>query len=374
MANDMIEDSQDAAQPETTGRDPVRKWTLIVLGLSVFLIAYYLVADRITPYTSQARVHALVVPVASEVSGTVIDVAVTSNQLVETGDLLFAIDPSRYELAVATAEANLQSARQATGASTANVAAAEAQVDAARATLDRAQKDTARLRRIKEEDPGAVSERRLEMSEASLEVARSQLNAAQANLRRAREDLGNTGDQNSRVLQAQAALDQARIDLARTRVLAPAQGIVTDVRVDRGNFAAAGAPQMTFLAIHDVWVQADFTENNLGNIKRGDSVEIVFDALPGRVVRGNVRTTGFGVQVDSAPLGSLPTIQNDRQWLRDSQRFSVQVDFEMPEARDRLGIRIGAQASVAVYTDDGFFFNTIQKIRMRLISVLTYAY
>jgi len=374
MANDMIEDSQDAAQPETTGRDPVRKWTLIVLGLSVFLIAYYLVADRITPYTSQARVHALVVPVASEVSGTVIDVAVTSNQLVETGDLLFAIDPSRYELAVATAEANLQSARQATGASTANVAAAEAQVDAARATLDRAQKDTARLRRIKEEDPGAVSERRLEMSEASLEVARSQLNAAQANLRRAREDLGNTGDQNSRVLQAQAALDQARIDLARTRVLAPAQGIVTDVRVDRGNFAAAGAPQMTFLAIHDVWVQADFTENNLGNIKRGDPVEIVFDALPGRVVRGNVRTTGFGVQVDSAPLGSLPTIQNDRQWLRDSQRFSVQVDFEMPEARDRLGIRIGAQASVAVYTDDGFFFNTIQKIRMRLISVLTYAY
>ena len=131
---------------------------------------------------------------------------------------------------------------------------------------------------------------------------------------------------------------------------------------------------MTFLAIHDVWVQADFTENNLGNIKRGDPVEIVFDALPGRVVRGNVRTTGFGVQVDSAPLGSLPTIQNDRQWLRDSQRFSVQVDFEMPEARDRLGIRIGAQASVAVYTDDGFFFNTIQKIRMRLISVLTYAY
>jgi multidrug resistance efflux pump len=374
MANDMTEDSQDTAQPETTGRDPVRKWTLIVLGLSVFLIAYYLVADRITPYTSQARVHALVVPVASEVSGTVIDVAVTSNQLVETGDLLFAIDPSRYELAVATAEANLQSARQATGASTANVAAAEAQVDAARATLDRAQKDTARLRRIKEEDPGAVSERRLEMSEASLEVARSQLNAAQANLRRAREDLGNTGDQNSRVLQAQAALDQARIDLARTRVLAPAQGIVTDVRVDRGNFAAAGAPQMTFLAIHDVWVQADFTENNLGNIKRGDPVEIVFDALPGRVVRGNVRTTGFGVQVDSAPLGSLPTIQNDRQWLRDSQRFSVQVDFEMPEARDRLGIRIGAQASVAVYTDDGFFFNTIQKIRMRLISVLTYAY
>jgi len=374
MTNDKDEDALMATGDAPPARDPVRKWTVIILGLSIVLMAYYLVADRVTPYTTQARVHARVVPVAAEVSGTVIEVAVRSNQLVEAGELLFAIDPSRYELAVETAEANLQSARQAMGASTANVDAAEAQVAAAVATLDRAEKDTMRLRRIKEEDPGAISDRRLEMSEASLEVARSQLGAAKANLQRAREDLGNTGDQNARVLQAQAALDQARIDLQRTRVVAPAQGIVTDVRVDRGNFAGAGAPQMTFLGIQDVWVQADFTENNLGNIKRGDPVEIVFDALPGKVVRGSVRTTGFGVQVDSAPLGSLPTIQNDRQWLRDAQRFSVQVDFELPEARDRLGIRIGAQATVTVYTGDGFVLNTIGKVWMRLLSVFTYAY
>ena len=147
-----------------------------------------------------------------------------------------------------------------------------------------------------------------------------------------------------------------------------------DVRVDRGNFANAGAALMTFLATRDVWVQADFTENNLGNIKPGDRVGIVFDALPGKVIRGTVRTTGFGVQVDSAPLGSLPTIENNREWLRDAQRFSVVIDFELPSEADRMGIRVGAQASVIVYTGGGFLFNTLGRIKMRLESLFTYAY
>jgi multidrug resistance efflux pump len=169
-------------------------------------------------------------------------------------------------------------------------------------------------------------------------------------------------------------LDSATLDLANTEVRAPAHGIVTDVRVDRGNFAGAGAAQMTFLATRDVWLQADFTENNLGNIKPGDPVGIVFDALPGKVVKGTVRTTGFGVKVDSVPLGSLPKIDNDRQWLRDAQRFSVIVDFDLPDQDDRMGIRVGAQASVIVYTGDGFFFNTLGRIKMWLVSKFTYAY
>ncbi|MGD9387580.1 MAG: HlyD family secretion protein [Gammaproteobacteria bacterium] len=354
--------------------DPVRKWTFIVLALCVVLMIFYVVADRLTPYTSQARVNAFVVPVPAEVSGTVIEVAVTSNQMVSAGDVLFRVDPERYELAVETARVNLQTARQATGASAANVDAATAQVAAALAQLERAEKDTSRLRRIKNEDPGAVSDRRLEMSEASLKVAQSQLVAARANLERARQDLGETGDDNTRILQAQTALAQAELDLARTTVVAPSDGIVTEVRVDRGNFAQAGAPLMTFLATDDVWVQADFTENNLGHIRQGAPVEIVFDSLPGKVVKGTVRTTGFGVQVDSAPLGSLPQIDNDRQWLRDAQRFSVLVDFELPGARDRLGMRIGAQASVIVYTGENPVFNTLAWLRMRLVSLLTYVY
>ena len=354
--------------------DPVRKWTLILLGLFFVLFFYYIVADRLTPFTAQARVHALVVPIAAEVSGTVTDVMVTSNQAVDVGDLLFRLDEERYQLAVETAEASLQSARQATGASAANVDASEAQLVSARAGLLQAKQDATRLRRIKQEDPGAISERRIEIAEASYAASQGQLQAAEANLERARQDLGEEGEANSRILQAQAALDQAVINLQRTSVRAPDAGVVTDVRVNRGNFAQAGGPLMTFLASNDIWLQADFTENNLGNISAGDPVEIVFDALPGRVIDGRIRTTGFGVNVDSAPLGSLPTIENNRQWLRDAQRFSVVVDFELPNADDRLAIRVGAQASVVVYADRGWLFNSIAKIKIRVNSVLSYAY
>ena len=376
MADDNdtdIEKSEAPAEAQAP-TDPVRRWTLIILGLCAVLMVYYLVADRITPYTTQARVHAVVVPIAPEVSGAVTEVAVTSNQFVNAGDLLFQIDRAKYELAVGNAEVSLEQARQALGVSTANVEAARAQVKTARATLVRAQQDATRLRRIKDEDPGAISERRLESAEATLKISQAQLEAAQATLEKALQDLGEAGEDNSRILQAQVALDAANLDLSNTEVRAPADGIVTDVRVDRGNFAAAGAAQMTFLATRDVWVQADFTENNLGNIKPGDPVGIVFDALPGKVIKGTVRTTGFGVQVDSAPLGSLPTIDNDREWLRDAQRFSVIIDFDLPERDDRMGIRVGAQASVIVYTGGGFLFNTLGRIKMRLESLFTYAY
>lgn len=370
-AGEVQESEQPAANP---AMDPVRKWTLIVLGACVVLMFWYLVSDRITPYTNQARVHAVVVPIAAEVSGVVTGVAVSNNVSVSAGQELFRIDPNKYRLAVETAQANLQSARQTTGASTANVDAARASVAAARAGMVRAGQDAVRLRRIKEEDPGAISDRRVEQAESALSVSQSQLAASQANLEKAIQDLGQAGDENSRILQAQAALDQAELDLARTTVRAPDDGLVTDVRVNNGNFASAGAPLMTFIGIENIWIQADFTENNLGNISAGDRVEIVFDALPGKVLTGRVRGAGFGVAVDTAPLGSLPTVDNDRQWLRDAQRFPVDVEFQLSDLSQRQSIRVGAQASVIVYTGDNWLFNFAGKVYMRISSLLTYAF
>ncbi len=357
-----------------TPMDPVRKWTLIVIGACVVLMFWYLVSDRITPYSNQARVHALVVPVAAEVSGTVTSVAVANNELVSAGQELFHVDTKKYQLAVETALANLQSARQATGASTAGVEAARASVAAARAGMVRSEQDAVRLRRIKDEDPGAISDRRMEQADSALTVAQSQLAASQANLEKAIQDLGEAGEENSRILQAQAALDQAELDLARTTVRAPDDGLVTDVRVDNGNFASAGAPLMTFIGIDGIWIRADFTENNLGNIKPGDRVEILFDSLPGQIMSGRVRGTGFGVSVDTTPLGSLPTVDNKRQWLRDAQRFPVDIEFQLNDRDQRRGIRVGAQASVIVYTGDSWLFNVVGKTYIRVASILTYAF
>jgi len=371
---DKNEVEQQEQQTESTPEeDPVRKWTLRILALSVVLLAGYLTADRLTPASSQARVHTLIVPVAAEVSGTVTEVTVENNQLVKAGDILFRLEDDSYRLAVASAEANLQSARQATGASAAGVDAAEAGVASAQAGLVRAEQDTIRLRRIKSQDAGAISDRLLEASEASLIVAQQQLQAAKANLEQARQNLGSSGEDNSRIQQAQAALERAMLDLERATVVAPATGIVTDVRVNRGNFASPGAPQMTFIATEDVWVQADFTENNLGHVDRGDAVRLAFDVFPGRVFKGTVRATGFGVAVDTAPLGSLPTINNNRQWLRDAQRFPVIIDFEMsPDEMRKL--KVGAQVTALIYASDSWFFNTLGALYIRVGSILSYAY
>jgi multidrug resistance efflux pump len=362
------------AAPAKPPMDPVRKWTLIVLGACVVLMFWYLRADRVTPYTTQARVHALVVPVASQVSGIVVDVFVANNEYVKAGQELFRVEPDNYELAVETALANLQSARQATSASSAGVDAALASLESARATVARAEMDAIRLRRIKEEDPGALSDRRLEQAEASLSIAIAQFAASEASVEKARQDFGEVGDQNVRILQAQAALDQAELNLSRTTIRAASDGLLTDVRLDRGNFASAGAPLMTFIGVHNIWVQADFTENNLGHIDPGDPVEIVFDALPGRIISGRISSTGFGVDVAAAPLGSLPSVDNDRSWLRDAQRFPVQVEFQLSDEDDRLAIRVGAQASVITYTGNNWLFNAVGKIYIRIVSILTYAF
>jgi multidrug resistance efflux pump len=366
---------EEAKQAPTPGPDPVRWLTLMLLVLTFALIALHLFADRFTPYTTQARLNAIVVPIAAEVAGSVMTVEVANNQPVTAGQVLFRIDPGRYELAVQTAEANLESARQVVGVSMANVEAARAAAASAESQFKQSTQDFQRMQRIRQEDAGAISERRVEQAESSRDIAKARLEQAQASLKSAIENLGREGETNSRILQARAALSNAQLDLSNTVVVAPGDGVVTDVRIDAGTFAAAGAPQMTFIGTHNVWVQADFTENNLGHMDPGDKVEVLFDALPGRVFKGAVREIGFGVQVDRTPLGSLPTIQNDRNWLRDAQRFPVLIDVaELTDVADRQRLKVGSQASVIVYAGDSFVLGMLGELYIRVASILTYAY
>jgi multidrug resistance efflux pump len=373
-----LSEGPDSKRAETVSdeppkKDPVRKWTVIILILILVLLGYYLLADRQTPLTTQARLTALVVPIAPLISGQVEEVMVTNNQQVATGDVLFTINIDTYELELRAAEADLQAARQAVGASTANVTAAEASLIAAQASRKQSEQDAIRLRAIRAEDPGAISERRLQYAESGLAAAEANVDAAKANLEKAKQDLGFEDDNNVRILQAEVAIANVDLSIERATVHAPDDGVVTDVRLDKGNFAASGSPQMTFIAVDDLWVQADFTENNLGHIEAGDPVELIFDAQPGRVFSGTVRGTGFGVDVGSAPLGSLPIIENDKNWLRDAQRFPVLVDFGS-EHHGELQVRVGSQASVIVYTGSHPFMNMLGRLRIRLATYLSYAY
>ena len=106
--------------------DPLRRWIFAVLALCILLFGWTLIADRLTPYTSDASIRAFVVRISPEVSGKVIEVAVHDNQIARTGELLFRIDPTPFRIAVERAEAKLVAAGQSIGASTAAVDAAQA--------------------------------------------------------------------------------------------------------------------------------------------------------------------------------------------------------------------------------------------------------
>jgi multidrug resistance efflux pump len=346
-----------------------------VLVLIAVSLLWYFAADRLTPHTTQARVQAFVVPVAAEVAGKVLAVHVRNNDEVQAGQPLFDIDPGQYRIALQRSRSDYESVQRSVNAAAATVEAARAGLQAAQANHVKADKDATRQEKLYAEDPGAISVRRLEVAQATRIQARSQEKAAEADLHRALEAAGESGDNNAQLRSARSAVEKAELDLARTKVLAPSRGVVTDLRTDVGHFAQTGAAAMTLIAHHDLWINADLTENNLGNIDPGDEVAIVLDVLPGEVLKGRVRSVGGGVSSgQQAPPGTLPTIQNSRDWLRQAQRFPVAIEFDAAET-ERLGkVRPGGQAEVMVFTGDNVLMNLLGAGYIRLMSLFSYFY
>ena len=358
---------------------PPGKGTRIGAGIIATLIAVslllYFAGDRLTPYSSQARIQAFVVPVAAEVSGKVQKVHIKNNDEVTPGQALFDIDPDQYEIALQRSRADYDSIGRSVNASVAAVDAARASLQAAAASRQMAEKDAGRQERLHDEDPGAISVRRLEIAQLTREEARAKEKRAEADLRKAQESAGDSGEDNAQLRSARAAVEKAKLDLARSRVIAPAGGTVTDLRVDVGHFAQPGAPVMTLIAMHDLWISADMTENNLGNIDPGDEVAIVLDAMPGDVLKGRIRSVGGGVgSGQQAPPGTLPTVQNSKDWLRQAQRIPVAVELDPAELARLKGLRVGGQAEVLVYTGDNLLMNALGAIYIRLMSWLSYLY
>ena len=364
--------SKAAAAPAGRG---ARVGALVIAVLIVASLVLYFVGGRLTPSTSQARVQAFVVPVAAEVAGKVLAVHIRNNDEVQPGQPLFDLDPQPYRIALARSRADLESVRSSVKGSVAAVESARASLAVAEAGRDIAERDASRLEKLHDEDPGAISVRRLEVAQATRDEARSKVRRAEADLRKAQEAAGEAGDDNAQLRSAVAAVEKAELDLARARVFAPARGVVTDLRTDVGHFAQPGAPVMTLIAMHDLWISADLTENNIGHIDPGDEVAIVLDVLPGEVLKGRVRSIGGGVgSGQSTPQGTLPVVQNSRDWLRQAQRIPVAVEFDASELPHLKSVRIGGQADVLVYTGDHPWMNPLAALYMRVVSWVTYLY
>jgi multidrug resistance efflux pump len=374
--SDALEPRNAAPTPAPPpAADPSGRAVKWVIGLIVVSLIWYLLADRFTPYTQQARVQAYVVPVAAEVSGRVTRVLAHNNQEVNPGDVLLEIDSEQYRIAAVRARAELESTRRQVGASTAGIDSALASLRAAMANEVKARQDSERLERLYREDEGTVSLRRLEVARATHEQARSQVVAARAEVDRAREQQGGQEPENAQLRGAAAAVEKAELDLANTRIKARTGGVITDLRAEVGQFAAAGNPVLTLIAIKELWISADMTENNLGHLRPGIPVAIALDALPGEVFKGRIQSIGYGVSVgQSTPPGSLPTVQNSRDWLRPAQRFPVMVEFDRSERTRLRDVRVGGQAEVMAFPSESSPLNPLGRAFLRAMSWISYLY
>ncbi len=370
------EPAANAEQADETV-ESVSKGALLILVIIVASLVWYLVSDRFAPYTTQARVQGYVIGVAPKVSGLVTKMHIKDNQQVKAKQLLFEIDTSKYDIALNKARSDLESAQRRLSAGDAAVSSARANLLAAQANQLKAKQDLNRLTRLREDDAGTVSMRRLEGSQASLEHAQAGVSAARAAIEQAIEQKGGNDETNNSYLKsAQAAVDEAELDLANTRVKATSGGVISNLITDVGQYAKDGSPVLTLVAIHDVWIRAEFTENNLGHLKVGGPVELLFDVVPGQVFSGEIRSIGLGVSTgNKSTPGTLPTIKNNRDWLRQSQRFPVLISFDINQHPGlNRQLRVGGQASVIAYTEGHDLIRQLGQIYIRIMSWVSYAY
>ena len=358
------------ADKSQTTRDPVRRWTLIILGLIVVLFLYSIISDRMTPYTSQATVQAFVVRMAPEVAGRVIEVNVVDNQRVKAGDVLFGIDPQPFTIALQEADARLAGVGQTIGASTAAVSSAQERLVTAQAKRDNTREQVARIFQLVEK--GVYAKARADQATAQIQAAEAGVREAEAELERAKQELGPEGNDNPQFREALAAVEKAKLNLLRTTISAPSDGVITNLQLTEGEFVAVGQAALTFIDTSDAWINANFRENSLENVKAGDPVELVLDTLPGRVFSAKVESVGWGVSQGSIdPETGLPKINEPTGLVRNPQRFAVKIE---PNREDYVpgSVRYGSHANVIVYATHNAIVNAIGAFWIRLVAILTY--
>lgn len=378
MKEEKIEDSdqvndvkEELSSENSIKKSPIKLITRIVLVISFLFFIWYVLSERHTPYTDQARIKGLITPVTSQVSGNITDIKIRLHKKVKVGDTLFQLDKKPFEISIAKAEADIDNTIQSVEASTSSVKASAGKLGVAKAQLDRAERNWQRVQKVMAENEGALSEADKDQSETAYYQAVEQVASAEASLERDKQRLGDSGSDNPKIRAAINNLEKAQLDLAFATIIAPTNGVIESFDIDIGYYASTGQPLTTLISDSDIWIQADMKENNLSLMEIGNEVEITFDIAPGKVYKGNIRSLGHGVQNEPTNKGGLPTIESKQGWLRDPQRFPVIINIENNHELANL-FRLGGQADIVVYTGDNFILNTIASFRIKFNSWLSY--
>ena len=360
--------SAPLASPSTTSKpgNPKRKKALTALA-SVVVVAglgwaayEYLVASHYES-TDNAYVQGNVIQITPQISGTVMAIMADDTDFVKAGQALVQLDPLDAKVALDQAEAALaQAVRQVrtlyanNGTLSAQIALRDSDVVRAQSDIGRAADDLARRQSLT--GNGAVSREELGHAETQLANAKSALAAAQAGVVAAREQLssnqslteGTSIEQHPSVLMAAAKVREAYLATQRAALQAPVDGYVAKRTVQLGQRVAAGTPMMSIIPLKQVWVDANFKEVQLRNIRIGQPVTLVAD-LYGKKVEYKGTVAGLGAGTGAA-FSLLPAQNATGNWIKVVQRVPVRIALDAKQIVDnplRVGLSMDAEVDVS---------------------------
>jgi multidrug resistance efflux pump len=353
---------------------PVNEWSLstAVLG-GIFGIALLLLTMNYNhPFTTNARIYFPVTPILPTVKGRVIEVPVQSNVPLKEGDVLFRVDPKPYEYVVTEKKAALAEAEQ-------NVAQLKASLDQAHAATERAssqfqlaQQNYDRQRELFEKN--VVAQATLDTYTRNLEASKQTVAAAKAEEERARlAYTSNVEGVNTTVARLRAELADAQFDLDQTVTRAAGPGFVTQVSLRPGMYAIPTQLRTAMLFVNtgknDQELGAAFQQNSLQRVEASDDAEVAFDAVPGRVFKGKVRSVVDAIA--AGQLASSPTLIEPE--TRTTAGRAIAIIDVSDETRD-YQIPVGSTAQVAIYTKHWHHLSLLRKILLRMRSWENYVF
>ena len=337
---------QQEKAPATRRR--VVRHVLMGFGIVAVLIGgawFYMTSGRYVA-TDNAYIKAAKILVTPEVTGTIMTVAVTDNQPVEAGDVLFTIDPMPYEIAVQKAEAELAAAKSHIAELKADYAQKKTDMERAQVIADYAEKEYRRMSALRNSQT---------ISQSKLDDVASQRDTALKDVASLRDEQHQyvaqlDGDPNiapenhSEYKAAAAALAKAKLDLERTTVRAPADGIV-GTAPHPGDYARTSVPQLNLVGAHNVWIEANFKETELTDVRPGQPVKIEVDTYPNHKWTGTVESIS---PATGSEFSVLPAQNSTGNWVKVVQRIAVRISVD--PADTALPLRAGMSTTVTIDT------------------------
>jgi membrane fusion protein (multidrug efflux system) len=323
---------------------------LMLLGIAAVAIGalyFWLTGGRYMS-TDDAYVQAARTSISSNIAGQVAQILVHDNEHVHRGELLFKLDDRPYRIAVEAAQAKLAQARLTVLAGKATYRQQLASVRSAQDTVSYREREYERQQKLLA--TGIASQAAYDTAQHTLDSARQQVASAQQQAASVLAMLdGNADidvDQHPNVLQAQAELDRAKLNLSYTRITAPDDGIVTKVeQLQVGDYINAASPVFALISSRDVWVEANFKEDQLAHMRAGQPATIQVDTYPGRTFKAHVASIAPGT---GSQFSVLPPENATGNWVKVVQRLPVRL--ELDDTVPDLPLHSGLSATVEVDT------------------------